>query len=250
VIKVSIITVVYNNAEFILDCINSVKSQDYLNIEHIVIDGNSTDGTVDLIKNNLDSISLFISEEDKGLYDAMNKGIALATGDIIGILNSDDLYYDNNVITKIAQCFINDPKIDVLYGDLVYVEQKDISKIVRMWKSNFYYPNYFENGNVPAHPTLFLKKYIYNSLSNFNLDYKLASDYEFMLRLFKKFNFNKFYLESIFVKMRLGGVTSKNISNRINQNLEILKAWKENDFIIPLYFFPLRFFKKLTQFFK
>ena len=249
-IKISIITVVFNNETYIQDCIDSIKSQDFNNIEYIIIDGGSTDGTIEIIKNNLDSINLFISEPDNGLYDAMNKGIKFATGDVIGILNSDDLYFDENILSNIADCFITNPNLDLIYGDLVYVKQNDVTKIVRYWKSEKYHRNYFEYGSVPAHPTLFIAKRIYDEIDLFNLDYKLASDYEFMLKLFKKKSYNLLYLNKIFVKMRLGGVTSKNFKNRIIQNKEISRAWKDNNLVLPFYFFPLRLFKKLLQYFQ
>lgn len=249
-IKISIITVVFNNETYIQDCIDSIKSQVFNNIEYIIIDGGSTDRTIEIIKNNLDSINLFISEPDNGLYDAMNKGIKFATGDVIGILNSDDLYFDESILSNIADCFIKNPNLDLIYGDLVYVKQNDVSKIVRYWKSGKYHRNYFEYGSVPAHPTLFIAKRIYDEIDLFNLDYKLASDYEFMLKLFKKRSYNFLYLNKIFVKMRLGGVTSKNLKNRIIQNKEISRAWKDNNLVLPIYFFPLRLFKKLLQYFQ
>jgi glycosyltransferase len=240
----------YRNPKNIEKTILSTLKQNYKNINYIVIDGGSTDGTIEIINKYKEAIDLIISEPDEGIYDAMNKGIKFATGDVIGILNSDDLYFDESILSNIADCFIKNPNLDLIYGDLVYVKQNDVSKIVRYWKSGKYHRNYFEYGSVPAHPTLFIAKRIYDEIDLFNLDYKLASDYEFMLKLFKKRSYNFLYLNKIFVKMRLGGVTSKNLKNRIIQNKEISRAWKDNNLVLPIYFFPLRLFKKLLQYFQ
>ena len=183
--KISIITVVYNNEKTILDSINSVRNQTYKNIEHIFIDGGSLDNTLKIINENISCNSIIISEKDDGLYHAMNKGIKVATGDIIGILNSDDVYDNFNVIEHIANHFISDSKLKILYGDLVYVKADDIDMQIRYWESKNITANYFENGYVPPHPTLFMTKDVYNSVGLFDLSIKLAADYEFILSLFK-----------------------------------------------------------------
>lgn len=247
--KISIITVVYNNVSTLEDAIKSVTSQTYPNIEYIIVDGGSTDGTVDLIKKYETKISNWVSERDKGLYDAMNKGINRATGDVIGILNSDDLYEDSNLITDIAKYFEDQQDIDVLYGDLVYVKPNDVSKVIRKWKSSAYYDQYFENGNVPPHPSLFVKATVYRKAGLFNLQYKLAADYEFMLRILKKYKFKSMYINRLMVRMRLGGATNKSFKNIADGNKEILVAWKENGFKSPFKLMPIRIFKRLTQFF-
>lgn len=246
--KVSIITVVYNNCNTIADAIQSVISQDYNNIEYIIIDGGSLDGTLKIINRYKANISKIITEEDNGIYDAMNKGLSYATGDIIGILNSDDIYADNTIISTIVNEFTYNKNIDVVYGDLVYVKYDNINAIVRYWESKKYYARYFEDGNVPPHPTLFLKRKVYEKIGNFNLNYHLASDYEFMLRLFKKYNFKSSYLNIVFVKMRLGGVTNKNFKNIIIGNKEILNAWRANYLRIPFRLIPLRIINRLSQY--
>lgn len=246
--KVSIITVVYNNTKTILDAINSVNAQNYKNIEYIIIDGNSTDGTLDIIKQHSNKITTIISEPDNGIYDAMNKGIRQATGDVIGILNSDDIYADEKVILDVANLFISNKNLDIVYGNLVYVKAEDTNHIVRNWISKAYFKKYFEWGNVPPHPTLFLKNSVYNKVGLFNLEFKLAADYEFMLRLFKKFDFNSQYLNRLMVKMRLGGATNKNLKNITNGNKEIIKAWVCNNLNPPFLLMPLRLFKRLIQF--
>ncbi|WP_339921723.1 glycosyltransferase family 2 protein [uncultured Flavobacterium sp.] len=248
--KISIITVVYNNDKTIKDAIESVLSQSYPNLEYVIIDGGSKDNTVNLIREFENRLGYFISEKDNGLYDAMNKGIRATTGDVIGILNSDDLYQDSNVIEAVMEQFNNDPELDILYGDLVYVKSYDTNKVVRNWKSKDYYNNFFENANVPPHPSLFVKKEVYNKAGLFDLDYKIAADYEFMLRVFKKHNFNSKYFNRLVVRMRLGGASNASFSSIIKQNKEVLNAWKKNNLKKPFYLIPLRVYKKLSQFIK
>lgn len=248
--KISIITVVYNNEKTINEAIESVLNQNYQNIEYIVIDGGSKDGTIAKIDGYKDRISYFVSERDNGLYDAMNKGISAATGDVVGILNSDDLYQDLSVIQDVMKIFIENEKIDILYGDLVYVKNDDISKVVRNWKSKPYYKNFFENANVPPHPSLFLRKRVYEQAGLFNLDYKIAADYELMLRIFKNHNFNSKYINRLIVRMRLGGASNASFSSIVKQNKEVLKAWNNNNLVPPFYLMPLRILKKVAQYFK
>lgn len=246
--KISIITVVYNNDKTIRDAMQSVLGQTYKNIEYVIIDGGSKDNTVNLINEYKEKLGYFVSEKDSGLYDAMNKGILACTGDVIGILNSDDLYQDSHVIKDVMDQFNNDPELDILYGNLVYVKSDDTNKVVRNWKSKSYYKNFFENANVPPHPSLFLKSEVYKSAGLFDLQYKLAADYELMLRIFKKHNFKSKHINKLIIKMRLGGATNQSVSNIINQNKEILKAWKNNGLIAPFYLMPIRIFKRLAQF--
>jgi glycosyltransferase involved in cell wall biosynthesis len=246
--KISIITVVYNNEKTIKDAMQSVLRQTYKNIEYVIIDGKSKDNTVNLINEYKEKLGYFISEKDNGLYDAMNKGIQATTGDVIGILNSDDLYQDLDVIAAVMERFNDDPELDILYGDLVYVKSDDTSKVVRNWKSKRYYNNFFEDANVPPHPSLFVRSKVYKEAGLFDLQYKLAADYELMLRMFKKHNFKSKYLNRLIIKMRLGGATNQSFTNIVNQNKEVLKAWKNNDLQAPFYLMPLRIFKRLIQF--
>lgn len=246
--KISIITVVYNNCKTINTAIESVINQTYTNMEYIIIDGGSRDGTLDIIYKYKDNISFIVSEADNGIYDAMNKGINIATGDLIGILNSDDLYENDHTIEDVVNEFINDINLDILYGDLVYVNKNDTSKIIRKWISNEYYINFFENGNVPPHPSLFLKRKIYLESGLFNLDFLLAADYEFMLRIFKKKFYKSKYINKTLVRMRLGGATNKNLMNIYKGNIEILKSWNLNNFKIPFLLIPKRILKRVVQF--
>lgn len=246
--KISIITVVYNNHKTIQTAIDSVLGQDYDDIEYMIIDGQSTDGTMDVIRRYGKAISQVISEPDQGIYDAMNKGIARCTGDVIGILNSDDVYADPNVLKEVMQVFAQDPELDMLYGDLVYVKNNDLNQVVRRWTSKSYYPTFFEDGHVPPHPSLFVKREVYQQVGLFNLDMRLAADYELMLRVFKLNRYKSRYINRLFVKMRLGGATNASIKNIVRGNQEILRAWKINNFKAPFLLMPKRMVKRLIQF--
>jgi glycosyltransferase involved in cell wall biosynthesis len=246
--KISIITVVYNNKSTIIDAIESVHSQSYKNFELIVVDGASTDGTTELLHENTSKIARLISEPDKGIYDAMNKGIRSASGDIIGILNSDDIYYSNKVFQLVLDSFTSDSSLEAVYGNLVYVKRKDTEKIVRRWVSTPYTPGFFRRGHVPPHPTLFVKADAYKKIGLFDLQYKLAADYEFMLRAFEKYNLKSGYLDAYLIKMRLGGATNKSFKNIFHGNKEILSAWKNNGLIPPFTLMFSRFLKRIIQF--
>lgn len=245
--KISIITVSYNSSKTIEDTFNSILKQTYNNIEYIIVDGNSKDKTLEIIKEYeskfIDKKIEFkwISEKDAGLYDAMNKGIKMATGDIVGILNSDDLYFDEFVIEKVAIALGNN-LTDSLYGNLYYVEEDNINKIVRNWKSRNYQDGLFEKGWQIAHPTFFVKKEIYYKYGLFNLDFRIAADYEIILRFIKKYDISTQFLDEYLIKMRLGGESNQNIKNIIKGNKEIYRAWVINN----LKFNKTLFFKKIV----
>jgi glycosyltransferase involved in cell wall biosynthesis len=246
--KISIITATYNSAATVADCILSVNNQTFQNIEHIIIDGGSTDNTIQIVKDTPNRISQIVSEPDKGIYDAMNKGIMLAKGDIIGILNSDDLYQDNLVLEKIAGEF-ETKKVDCVYADLYYVSKSNTDQVIRHWKTRDYIQGAFKRGWHPAHPTFFVKREVYEKYGLFNLDFNLAADFELMLRLLEHHKISSSYLPQPIVRMRLGGATGKNIQNIIKQNIECYKAFGANGIkVSPLY--PLlRLLPKLKQFF-
>jgi glycosyltransferase involved in cell wall biosynthesis len=246
--KISIITPTYNSSKTISDTLNSINGQTYNNIEHIIIDGNSTDNTLEICRE-ISPNSIIFSETDLGIYDAMNKGIKMATGDVIAILNSDDFYFDNNVLENIYNVFSLNNSIDIIYGNLLYISQQNKEKIIRDWISEPYYYNFFEDSKVPPHPTLFIKKYIYTNVGLFNLDFHLAADYDFMFRLFKLHKFNSYHINKYIIKMRLGGATSKNLKNIIFQNYEVYKCWKRNNFKFPKSFLFKKLFNRFTQFF-
>lgn len=248
-LKLSIITVSYNSQDTIKDTINSVLDQTYLDIEYIIIDGNSTDETMNIVNSYGNKISKIISEKDNGIYDAMNKGVLNSSGDIIALLNSDDVYIDKNIVTSIMEIFNNNSQIDILYGDILYVKNRNIDSVVRKWTSKKYFDNFFEFGNVPPHPTLFLKKSVYEEIGLFNTKYRLAADYDLMLRIFKANQFKSFYLNRFIVKMRLGGATNKSFKNILIQNCEIYNSWRDNRFNFPFFTLPLKFINRIFQYF-
>lgn len=225
--KISIITVVYNNKETIKDAIDSVLSQTYKNIEYIIIDGASTDGTIEIIESYGDKITTFISEPDRGLYDAMNKGLALATGDVVGILNSDDFYMDECVIEKIMKIFTSQD-IQSVFADLVYVKPDNLQKVVRHYDSSHFTPSKFAYGWMPAHPTFFVKREVYQKYGLFKTDYKIAADYELLVRFLGRYGVSYFYLNEVIIKMRTGGVSTSGLKSNYILNQEIIRACREN----------------------
>ena len=245
--KISIITVVFNNVDTLEDTILSVSSQDYRDIEYIIIDGGSTDGTLDIIKSNVDKISNWASEPDEGIYDAMNKGLGIATGDVIGILNADDIYHGQEVISCVMQKFINE-SAEAVYGDLVYIN-KEKTKIIRYWQSGIFSKNNFLWGWMPPHPSFFVKREIYEKYGPFNTSLSSAADYELMLRLIHKHRISLLYVPQILVQMRVGGKSNATLKNRLNAVREDAKAWKINE--LKPYFFTvaLKSFRKISQFF-
>ena len=224
----SIITVSFNSADTITDTIESITGQDYPEVEYLVIDGNSKDDTPDILENFSDRINVLISEPDKGIYDAMNKGIELATGDVIGILNSDDVYADLSVLSDVAKLFEN-PEIDGVYADLVYVERKNTDKVKRKWISGEYKHGAFKKGWMPPHPTFFVRRSVYEKYGLFNLEFSSAADYELMLRFIHKNNIKIDYLPRVIIKMRVGGQSNITFKNRVLANKEDRKAWEVND---------------------
>ena len=225
--KVSIITVVLNNKETVKDAILSVGSQDYNDIEHIVIDGKSMDGTRSVIDKYRDRLAVVISESDNGIYDAMNKGLRLASGEIIGFLNSDDLYAHKNVISDVVS-ILSKMKVDAVFGDLVFVSSTDLNHIDRFYHSKNFRPKLLSKGIMPAHPTLFLRKTVYEKYGYFKTDYHIAADFEFAVRIFKDNNISYYYIPKIMVKMRTGGTSTKNLKSNWILNLEVLRACREN----------------------
>ena len=227
--KISIVTVTYNSASTLRDTIESVLAQTYQNIEYIIVDGLSKDNTMDIVREyepKFNGRMRYVSERDSGLYDAMNKGFKIATGEVVGLINSDDLLAEPTAIEKVMRCFENNQNADAVYADLYYVAQYDTSKIVRYWKSGKQRP--FKYGWHPAHPTFYVKKEIYQRYDTFNLKYKLAADFELMLRLIERYKIKIVYLPEPLVRMRLGGATSKNWKNIRKQNLECMQAFKDN----------------------
>jgi glycosyltransferase involved in cell wall biosynthesis len=246
--KISIITVCFNSEKYIRNAIESVLGQTYSNIEYIIIDGDSKDQTMQIVKSYGDSIQVVVSEPDKGIYDAMNKGLKLATGDYVAVLNSDDFYSDNHVIENVVNRLLL-AKTDSLFADLIYVEELTPEKQVRYWKSNDFVKGTFKLGWHPAHPTFFVKNSIYEQYGYFNLSFKLAADFELMLRFLEKHQISSCYLDLPIIKMRLGGATNKNIKNIFNQNIECYKSFKINGLPVSVFYPFFRLLPKIKQFF-
>lgn len=223
--KISIITVCYNSEKTIINTLDSLASQVDQNIEHIIVDGASTDSTLNIVKK-FSHVAKLISEPDKGIYDAMNKGIKLASGDVIGTLNADDFYIDDLVLSEVAKVF-EDESVGACFADLVYVSQNDTNKIVRYWKSQDYVTGLFKSGWMPAHPTFFARKNVYEKYGLFDLSYKIAADFELLFRLIEQNKIKTKYIPKVMVKMRLGGTTNKSLSNVIAQNKEIITILKK-----------------------
>jgi len=248
-LKVTIITTSKNSEATIEDTIRSVISQDYPEIEYIIIDSCSTDKTLERINNYKGEISRIVSEKDEGLYYALNKGIQLASGDIIGNLNSDDFYADPTVISKVVETFKN-KNSDAVYGDLHYVDKNNPGKIIRNWVSKEYKEGMFLKGWMPPHPTFFVRTGIYSKYGSFNTSFASAADYEIMLRFIHKHKISIAYLPMVLVKMRIGGKSNKSLLNRIKANLEDRKAWKINGLkpgFLTLFLKPVL---KLSQYWK
>ncbi|MEJ8756625.1 glycosyltransferase family 2 protein [Pontibacter sp. H259] len=245
--KVSIITIVYNNHETIADAIESVLNQTHPDIEYIVVDGMSNDGTVEVIRRYSNQITKFVSESDNGLYDAINKGIGLATGDVIGFLHSDDIFFSTESIAHVAAAFQAN-NTDSIYGDLIYVQKSNTNKIVRTWISGKYKRESFLYGWMPPHPTFYVKREVYNKLGLYNTNFKSAADYELMLRYLYRFNLSTTYIPMKLVKMRVGGKSNITLKNRIRANQEDYKAWVTNNLKPPFYTRFLKPVRKLLQF--
>ena len=246
--KVSIITVVRNNEETIKDAINSVLLQTYKDIEYIIVDGASTDGTVEIIKIYADKISKFISEPDRGLYDAMNKGIALATGDVIGMLNSDDLYIDNRVIENVIKEF-EEKDVDSVYADLIYVNPGNLDKTVRYYDSSYFNPQKFAYGWMPAYPTFFVKKEVYEKYGVFRTDLKIAADFDILIRFLHTYKISYSYMQEVLVKMRTGGVSTSFSGMWIN-NLEQLQVCRDNNIDTNIFKIFLKYPRRILGYLK
>jgi len=245
-VKVSIITVSYNSAATIQTAVESVLSQKEATIEYIIIDGGSTDGTLDVLSPYKDRIDVLVSEPDKGIYDAMNKGVSRATGDVIAILNSDDVYADAYVVRDMVKV-ISEGAVDGAYADLVYTDES-LAKVQRTWVSGQYKKNSFLYGWMPPHPTFFVKRACYQKFGVFNTVLRSAADYELMLRFIHKEHISLGYVPRVTVKMRQGGQSNASVTNRLKANNEDREAWRLNQltpYWFTLYLKPLR---KVSQF--
>lgn len=245
--KISIITVSYNSSQTIEDTIVSVLAQNYQELEYIIIDGNSTDTTMDIVNKYKDKIHKIISEKDGGIYDAMNKGIKMATGDIVGILNSDDLYKSLTVLKDVVDCF-KERNFDACYGNIEYVDRCDIKKVVRFWRAGEYKKEKLNSGWIMPHPAFFVKKEIYDKYGLFNLGFRIAADYELMFRFLLK-GIKVGYIDKTLVSMREGGFSGQGYVQRKKGWGELKKAWTANGLSVPKFFIARRLLFKIKQYF-
>ena len=245
--RISIITVTLNSAKYLEDCIKSIINQSHPDIEHIIVDGGSTDGTLAIIEKYKDSIAKCISEKDRGMYDALNKGMALASGDVIGVLNSDDILASHDVISTINECF-RTHKVDSVYGDLVYVQPNNMQKVLRVWKGFNYRRYKFFYGWMPAHPTFYVCRDIIKQLGNYETHYFTAADFEFMARYLFKHRISSHYIPKLLVKMRDGGISNNSIKSRLRANRRDYLAMKRNGFPFPLISSVLKPLRKIPQY--
>jgi glycosyltransferase involved in cell wall biosynthesis len=245
--KFSIITVVRNAAGTIAQCIESVAAQRHADVEHLVIDGASTDGTLQVVERYRSRLSRIVSEPDKGIYDAMNKGIALATGDVVGFLNADDAYADDEVLSDVAERFA-DPAIDAAYGDLVYVAASDFRRVVRYWRSGEFRPGSYRQGWMPAHPTFFVRRRVYQAFGGFDLSYRLQSDFDLTTRFLEVRRIRAAYLPRVLVRMRTGGATNRSVCNVIRGNIEAYRSCKKNALPVSPFFVVRKLLSRVPQF--
>lgn len=244
--KVSIITACYNNESTITDALKSVASQSYDNIEHIVVDGASSDKTVALAKT-FRHVSTILSEPDKGIYDALNKGLDLATGDVIGFLHSDDYFHDNDVVQKIVDEFEAKPQVDCVYGDIVFINSD--KKVIRYYSSKQWTPNKFQYGRMPAHTSFFAKKKVYDK-HHFDLSYRIAGDFEQLIRILYVDRTPYSYIELIATSMRLGGASTDGFRSNLTINKEILRACLKHGIKTNYFKIYSKYFKKVFEFLK
>jgi glycosyltransferase involved in cell wall biosynthesis len=244
--KISIITATCNSAKTIKDTLDSVAKQTYPNIEHIIVDGASKDNTLELVSTFGKQVATIISEPDKGIYDAMNKGIKAATGDIIGILNSDDFFTSDDVIATVAKTF-EENDIDALYGDVHYVNPDNLEKNVRYYSSAVFKPSLFRFGFMPAHPSFYMKRSCYEKHGLYALDYKIAADYDLLIRYLYKEKVAYKYIQKDFVTMRTGGVSTENFNSKIVLNKEIVRACRKYGISTNLFLLSLKYFYKVFE---
>ncbi|MDA9148591.1 glycosyltransferase [Alphaproteobacteria bacterium] len=245
-LKVSVIVAVYNRSATITRCISSIKSQTYSNIQIVVVDGASQDDTISLVTPMLTDKDILRSEPDQGIYDALNKGLVLANGDIISFLHSDDLYFDNNVISNVVDIF-SDDSINVVYGDVSFFSGNNIMKIKRTYRSAKLSKRNLAWGKMPAHPAMFIKSCIYEDIGNFETNFKIAADYDFLCRLVKHTELNCVYIPNVLVRMQLGGVSTQVLKNFIMINKEIFRAIRQNGIYTNLFMLFSRYISKILQ---
>lgn len=244
-LKISILSAVFNRVETVADMMESIQTQNYANIEHIVIDGGSTDGTQQFFQKKLQEIK-YISEPDRGIYDALNKGIGMVSGDIVGVLHSDDYFSDSHVLSEVARIF-SDPSVDVVYGDLDYVSKVDTSIIIRRWRAGDFNLKKLKYGWMPPHPAIFFRRGIFEKFGRYDTSYRIASDYDFVLKVFSSQGLGVKYIPRVLVKMRLGGISNQSLSKILVKSKEDYRALRNNK-IGGFFSLLLKNFRKFNQF--
>ena len=250
--KISIITAVYNRRNTILDAINSVRSQTYSNVEHLIIDGASTDGSLEIIKEAMVPGTTLISEHDHGIYDAINKGIKHSSGDVIGLLHSDDIYASNSVLAQVASEF-SDPNLDAAYADAIFYRGSNPDNIIRHYRSDRFSHKTLAWGWMPAHTAIFFRRRVFEKFGVYKTDYKIAADIDFIARVFGSGSFKSVYLPKVWVKMRIGGISTGGLGNTILLNREVLRALRDNgvktNMVKVLSKYPLKLLEFLCRMF-
>ncbi len=246
--KISVITVAFNSASTIEETILAVHAQTHREREHIVVDGGSTDGTVEIIRRHRDKIARFVSEPDSGIYDAMNKGLGLANGQVVGFLNSDDVFSHERVLERIA-AELERAEFDAVYADLVYVDGGNAGRVVRYYRSGAYRPRAFLRGWMPAHPTFYARRGVYERCGGFNADYRLQADFDLLLRLFEIHGIRASYVPQIWVRMRIGGATNRSLGNVVRGNLEAYRSVRANGFRVTPLFMLRKVLSRVPQYF-
>lgn len=224
--KISVITAVFNRREYISRALLSIKTQSYKNIELVVVDGGSTDGTQEVVRSVLDKGDCFISEPDNGIYDALNKGIGAATGDVICFLHSDDMYDSDDSLSHVVQAF--ESGVDVVYGDVSFFRRGEVGRSVRVYRSDVLNVRNLTWGKMPAHPAIFVRREIYDAVGVFKTDYTIAADYEFLCRMVTSVNYTSAYLPRLMVRMQIGGISTAGLKSSLQLNKEVLRACREN----------------------
>lgn len=226
-IKISVVTAVFNRQQTVGDAIESVLSQSYSQVESIVIDGASTDGTLAVLEYYRPRLGVLISENDNGIYEALNKGIKHATGDVVGFLHADDLFENSMVLSKVASAF-QDPAVDAVYGDLVYVKNNDIEQVIRYWKSGLYDMDAISHGWMPPHPTFYVRRAVYDRLGAFDTRYRIAADYDTVLRFLAVAKIRVAYIPEVLVRMRAGGISNRSLKTIVRKSLEDIDVLQRN----------------------
>jgi glycosyltransferase involved in cell wall biosynthesis len=244
--KVSVVTVCFNAAATIVETLESVAMQRHPDVEHIVIDGNSKDGTQDLVRTHGAHVAKFVSEPDRGLYDAMNKGIALASGEVIAFLNSDDVYTNADVLSRVHET-MSDPAVDACYANLIYVDRIQSDRVVRVWRSRDFQPGLFRRGWMPAHPTLFVRRRVFEEFGGFDLTFRRQADFDLMLRFFEIAKVRSRFVPETWVRMRAGGLSNNGLTGMVRGNLEAWQSCKKNGLDVPPWFMLQKAGSRLTQ---